>query len=418
MTESAPTQDMPVKIHSLTSSQLAEEIRIELRRAALQARSSAVRTHGGGGFRARRSQRLYRRFVLSSFVVLVIFPMAYIAAFLWAMPAQYITESRLTVVSQSGPMSGILSNLMGKENSGEAYLINYISSSNIVASLLEVDPGLIEQSGVLKENSVMSAVFKEPQSLERQLKGWGQHVKIERRSFTSTIELSVAALTAASSLELHERILHLAEQHINLVSERQRTTQVSEAEHSLQTAQVTLGDAINRLQEVRQKYNMIDPELEAKQRIGLIYQLERQQADQRQRLEVLKQRTLDNSQLLQVTSQIEALEIQKQTLRQSIAGNVPGTGATVAEAASEMSLFEAGVSTARDDVARRMIQLSEARQTANRQGIFLQNSVSPVLPQTPYRVPKFLYGIIFFAGAIAVWLVTAAMGALIRDHAR
>lgn len=418
MTDSAPP-DMPGSIPALSlPAPLSQEIQAELRRAALLARSSASRTHGGGGFRARRSQRLYRRFLAISFITLVVMPMIYVGAYLWAIPAQYVTESRLTVVSQGGPMSGVLSSLMGRESSGEAYLMSYVASNNIIADLLQDNLELVEESGVLQENAVAAAITGKVPSLERQLKLWERHVKVNRRSFTSTIGLSVTTLSPQSSLDLHERILDLAEQHINQVSARQRTTQVLEAEEALKSAQVVLGNGIARLQEVRQKYNIIDPQLEAAQRISLIYELEQQQAERRQRLGVLQQRKLDNPQINQLLSQIEALEIQKQDLRQTIAGNAASTGITMAKAASEMALFEAEVDAARAEVARRMIQLSEARQTANRQGTFLQNSVLPVLPQAPQRVPKLLYWIMFLVGAIGIWLAIAAMGALVRDHAR
>lgn len=419
MTDTVHGQGMPGPIPGLpVSFALTEEIRIELRRAALQARSSAARVHGGGGFRARRSQRLYRRFLAMSFAIMVLLPMACISAYLWAMPAHYVTQSRLSVVSQSGPMKGLLSSLMGQESSGEAYLMSYIESSNIIAALLESDRELIEQSGVLRENPLVAAVWRPNPSLERQLELWIQHVIVRRRSFTGTMELSVSALTAQSSLDLHARILELSEQHINLVSERQLAAQVSEAERAVQAAQVALGDAIGRLQQVRQKYNMLDPELEAAQRISLIYALEQQQSDRRQRLEVLQQNMLGNPQIEQLSSQIEALESQKQELRQSIAGDITGAGATVAQAAAEMALFTAQMETARSEVARRMVQLSEARQSAGRQGFFLQNSVSPVLPHSSHRVPKVLYWIMFLAGTVTFWLGMAAMGALVRDHAR
>lgn len=387
MTDTAHGQGMPGPIPGLpVSYALTEEIRIELRRAALQARSSAARIHGGGGFRARRSQRLYRRFLAMSFAIMVLLPMACISAYLWAIPAHYVTQSRLSVVSQSGPMKGLLSSLMGQESSGEAYLMSYIESSNIIAALLESDRELIEQSGVLRENPVVAAVSRTNPSLERQLELWTQHVIVRRRSFTGTIELSVSALTAQSSLDLHARILELSEQHINLVSERRLAAQVSEAERAVQAAQVALSDAVGRLQQVRQKYNMLDPELEATQRINLIYALEQQQSDLRQRLQVLQQNMPGNPQIEQLSSQIEALESQKQELRQSIAGDIAGAGATVAQAAAEMALFTAQMETARGEVARRMVQLSEARQSAGRQGTFLQNSVSPVLPQSPHRI--------------------------------
>lgn len=418
MTDTAHGQGMPGPIPGLpVSYALTEEIRIELRRAALQARSSAARIHGGGGFRARRSQRLYRRFLAMSFAIMVLLPMACISAYLWAIPAHYVTQSRLSVVSQSGPMKGLLSSLMGQESSGEAYLMSYIESSNIIAALLESDRELIEQSGVLRENPVVAAVSRTNPSLERQLELWTQHVIVRRRSFTGTIELSVSALTAQSSLDLHARILELSEQHINLVSERRLAAQVSEAERAVQAAQVALSDAVGRLQQVRQKYNMLDPELEATQRINLIYALEQQQSDLRQRLQVLQQNMPGNPQIEQLSSQIEALESQKQELRQSIAGDIAGAGATVAQAAAEMALFTAQMETARGEVARRMVQLSEARQSAGRQGTFLQNSVSPVLPQSPYRIPKVLYWIMFLAGTVTIWLGMAAMGALVRDHA-
>lgn len=418
MTDTAHGQGMPGPIPGLpVSYALTEEIRIELRRAALQARSSAARIHGGGGFRARRSQRLYRRFLAMSFAIMVLLPMACISAYLWAIPAHYVTQSRLSVVSQSGPMKGLLSSLMGQESSGEAYLMSYIESSNIIAALLESDRELIEQSGVLRENPVVAAVSRTNPSLERQLELWTQHVIVRRRSFTGTIELSVSALTAQSSLDLHARILELSEQHINLVSERRLAAQVSEAERAVQAAQVALSDAVGRLQQVRQKYNMLDPELEATQRINLIYALEQQQSDLRQRLQVLQQNMPGNPQIEQLSSQIEALESQKQELRQSIAGDIAGAGATVAQAAAEMALFTAQMETARGEVARRMVQLSEARQSAGRQGTFLQNSVSPVLPQSPHRIPKVLYWIMFLAGTVTIWLGMAAMGALVRDHA-
>lgn len=397
---------------------LVDEIRIELRRASLQARSSAARIHGGGGFRVRRSQRIYRHFLWISLLLLVVGPMTYVSAYLWAIPARYITESRITVVSQTDPMGGVLFNLMGRENSGQSYVTGYIESSNILSRLLNDNLNLIEESGVLDENLVYSATSQITPSLERKLELWKQNVIVERQSFTSTIELSVSALTAKSSLELHEKILKLAEDHINAISMRQRITQVSEATESLQDAQRYLREAIARLHDLRQKYNMIDPELEGTQRISLIYQLERQQADYKQRLEVLLRRNTSDPQIDQLSSQIEALENLKEVMRESIAGSISGTGATVAAAAAEMSIFESEVSIARDQVAQRMFELSEARQNATRQGMFLEKSVSPVLPQTPYKVPKLLYWIFALVGSIATWLVVAAMGALIRDHAR
>lgn len=397
---------------------LTEEIRIELRRAALQARSTAVRIHGGGGFRARRSQRVYQQFLAGSFVALIIAPMAYIGAYLWAMPPQYTTESRFTVVTQDAPTRSFLSGLIGSENSGEAYLMAFVESNNIIAILSETDPDLIGRSGVLRENPVMSRIMGPVPSLERKLELWSDHVMADRQSLTGTIELSVAALTAEASLELHERIFDLTEQHINLVSERRRTAQVMEASAALEEARAVLRETIADLQRVRQKYNMIDPKLEATQRTSLIYQLEQQQADYRQRLGVLQERSFENPQIAQMEAQITALENQKKALRQSIAGSIAGSDATVAEAAAEMGLIEADVIIARDQVAQRMFELSEARQTASRQGIFLQRIVSPVLPQTPQSAPRILYGLLALGGAIAIWLIMAAIGALIRDYAR
>lgn len=395
--------------------QLADKIKAELRRESLSAKSTAARLHGGGGFRARRSQKVYRYFLMASFIFIVVIPTIYMAAYLWAMRPVYTTVSRLSVISQSQPAGGLLSSLTGQESSGESHLTSYLDSNNIIQSLMLNKPELILESGIFEENAVAATVLSRVSSMERKLELWRQRVRVDSRSFTSIIEVAVSAHTPQSSYELHREIIDLAESHINLVSDRTRSTQLKESEVALDKAKDMLSQSIGKLQRVREKYNLIDPEFEAIQRVGLIFELEQEQADLRQRLDVLNQRTSNNPQADELLSYLEAIERQKMSIRETIAGNKV---ATIAQAAAEIAPYEAEIDAARAEVGRKLIQLAEARDAANRQGIFLQEIVSPVLPETAYETPRVLYSLIAFFAALVLWLCVAAGAALVRDHAR
>lgn len=393
----------------------AMKVRAELVRLSYRARLDASRIHGGGGFAARRSERLFMYFLQVSFVLLFLLPVTLGGIYYFAIASrQYSTESYITLSSQNSGMRAVLSGLLkggSSETTGE--VIEYLRSANAIQDLdREID---------------LTALFSRPEiewlsrlppdaATEEKVRYWRRHLDLENKTFTSQIRVRIRAFSPEDSLKLHETVLRLAEAHVNTISNRQQERRVAEAQRSVERAREAHRTAIEALSDAREQTGILDPKITAKGYQTILGELREAAATLERRIESARTQGQSNARIRQLEPQLEIARRQVKKYENLIASPDTGNGVSIASLASAIDSREIDVEIARTELAGSMAMLEAAQTAAAEQAIFLQRSVAPLLPQKATYPRRWLSFSVILIGATLLWLLVAGIGLLVRDN--
>ena len=397
------------------SEALAERVRAELKQLAVRARADASRVHGGGGFAARRSERLFTRFLRVSFLLLFLLPTVLGGVyFLRLASGQFVTESWFTLSSQDSGVRAALSGLLsGQSIDHAAEVMEYLKSANAV---LDVDREL----GLAKlfSRPEIDALSRLPAdaAMEKKVRYWRKHLILHKNRFSSQVQMRVRAFSPADSMAIQETLLRLAETHINDIGNRQNHQRIREAQTGVDKARSVHRESTDALRQIREETQILDPTSTAKGYDEIISNLRENEATLARRIETLKIEARDSPQLRRLTPQLEVVRRQIASYQNIIAAPTGDVQASIASRAAEIERRETDVEIARAELATRMAVLESATSEASSQAVFMQRIVQPTQPQKatwPRRWPSF--GVITLA-ALMLWGLVVAIGRVVRDN--
>lgn len=399
----------------------ARAFSIELRRAARKARTPRPVVSGGGGFRARKGDRLFRLFTISSFISLFIVPTA-LAVFYYSFIAsnQYIAEARFSIRSAessgSSPIAG-LSALIGAGQATDAAIVAEYVKSGSVINQLRTPLDLIELFTTKRWDPVAS-LGSEP-TMEDLIKYWkGQiDISVERSSGLTT--LRVRAFSPEDSLKLANEILRIAEQMVNTLTRRTEQNALREAEAELENAKLRLADSIQNLKVVRDATGILDVSLAATANMEILTKLRLEKAKLDVQIGALEDNESRNApQLGALKNQSKAMASQIEKYEQSIAGAVTVSAGQASIAARGAGLAEAetNLKVAQAEYQKSVAVFEMARVTAERQRSYILTHVKPTLPQESLYPKRVLTVFAVAFGAGLLWAIVIGGAMLARDH--
>lgn len=402
--------------NSVSSSEaLVERVRAELTRLAVRARADASRVHGGGGFAARRSERLFSRFLRISFLLLFLLPTVFGGMyFLRLASGQFVTESWFTLSSQDSGVRAALSGLLsGQSVDHVAEVMEYLKSANAV---LDVDRELdLNKLFSRSEIDVLSRLPADA-AMEKKVRYWRRHLILNKKKFSAQVQMRVRAFSPADSMAIQETLLRLAETHINDIGKRQNDQRIREAQIGVDKARAVHREASEALRQIREETQMLDPTSTARGYDEIISKLREDEAILVRRIETLKLEAENSPQLRRLTPQLEVVRRQITDYQNLIAAPTGKTQASIASRAAEIDRRETDVEIARAELATRMAVLESATSEASSQAVFMQRIVQPTQPEKsiwPRRWPSF--GVVTIV-ALMLWGLAVAMGRVVRDN--
>jgi capsular polysaccharide transport system permease protein len=252
----------------------------------------------------------------------------------------------------------------------------------------------------------------EDRSNEGLHKGFQRFVTVGYDSTTGISTLRVEAFRARDAQALTEALLSSGEQLINRMNERSSADAVAQAQQAREEARMRLAGAQQQLTAFRNREQMIDPQLVARESSQLIGNLQAQVASLRAERSQVASEAANSPQLPTFDARIRAYEAQIEAERQRVAG-------TSTSLAPMISVYE-DLALARELADRDLTQATaaviSAEQEARRQKLYLDRVVSPSLPDEPAQPRRWLSVLTVFVSALLVYGLGWLIWAGVREH--
>lgn len=395
----------------------AKAVSVELRKAARKARTPRPTISGGGGFRARRGDRLFRLFAVGSLVLLFVVPTAITALYYSIIASdQYVSEARFSIRSSDSsgfsPMAG-LSALLGSGQATDAAIVAEFVKSGAIITQLSASFSLTDLF-TTKRWDPISSLETDPTS-EDLIEYWKGKVDISVERSSGLTTLKVRAFSPEDSLLLANEILRVSEQMVNRLTRRTEENGLREAETEVHTTKERLANSIHRLKSMRDSTGILDVTLAAAANTEILTKLRLEKA----KLDVQIQ-SLENSesgsapQLGSLKNQATAIGQQIAVYEQSIAG--VATKTSIASRGAELAESETDLKVAQAEYQKSVAVFEAARMTLERQRSYILTYVQPTLPQEALYPKRLLIVITVALGTGLLWAITVGVVMLARDH--
>ena len=411
----------PAGLNKTETLSRSKAISIELRRVARLARVPRPLTSGGGGFRARRSDRYFRLFFMLSFILIVILP-ASLAGFYYAFIAanQYVTEARFSVSSGSqmdlSSLANISSLLSGGQSSDAQIIAEYAKSRTIIEQVQKtIDLRTVFNPGTLD----ILAQAPSDMTIEEFVIYWQKQVRMSVNRTSGLIKLTVRAFSPEDSLALASEIVRISEGMVNQLTRRNEENALRETAQELDLAKQRLEEAVSSLRDARIEAGVLDVELTAAGYTELLTALQIDLSKLEIQIGSLKSNNAANA------PQLASLEARAQSLRQQIsdyenriAGRATGSEdpSTLAVQAGLLANKQIELSIAQNEYKMAVSSHESARLSMAKQRSYLMVYVHPSLPEESVYPKRGLMWLIISFGAFLVWAIVAGLAILVRDN--
>ena len=285
MSDQSVTQQTP---SALSSKERATLVALALSEAARRARFSTRRRNlTAGGFRTRRSDKLFSLLRILAFVGLVVLPTA-VGTLYYSLIAsdQYIAEARFTVwggmpptMDRLGAMTGAPSMLIIQDTQ---VIMNYLQSRALVESL---DRTVGLQTVYGQHEIDWFSRLKSGRSIESVLKYWKAHIDLSVQLPAGIVVFTVRAFAPDDAVKLTDAALDASEQLVNRMNDQMRDDAVALAEKERQRAQDKLVVARATLERARNEEGILSADVAARSMSGLITQVKSERIKLQQQYE-------------------------------------------------------------------------------------------------------------------------------------
>jgi capsular polysaccharide transport system permease protein len=251
-------------------------------------------------------------------------------------------------------------------------------------------------------------------SFESLFKYYLNKVKVETDVTSSISTLTVRAYTAQDARRINEQILRMAEGTINRMNERSRADLIKFALVEVEDAKEQSRRAGAALANFRNRYGVVDPELQATAQLEMISKLQDQLITARTQLRQLRRFAPQNPQIPSIETQIEALTSELAAQSTALTGSNKSLAANSAE---YQRLFVENEFTDKQ-LTVALASLQEARNDARRQQVYVQRIAQPNLPDSPIEPRRLRAILATCALGLVAWGIAAMLVAGIKEHAQ
>lgn len=405
---------------STQATQYASAVATALRAAARRSRAPAVITSGGGGFKARRGDRLFFRGVILSFLLIVALPFVAASIYLPFFAAdQYASEARFTVRSgNSSPISGLASLGGGLGTRQE-------QDSQIIASYLKSRAVIDELEKTFDLKSIFAPRgfdylfgYAGKDAKERLVNYWDRQTTIILDRSTGIISVQVRAFDPRDALALCQALIDISERMVNELTERSRKEALSFAQTELKRSEQRLADAMNKLRSVRDSEGVLNVEAQALAVNEVLSSLRLALARIEQDISASQpQLSPDAPQLRYMQNQAKALRAKIDEYSRMIAGKKQSENdPSLTASATVLDREQLEVKIAQEQYATSLASFEVARADLLTQSAFLLTFLKPSLSEDAEFPRRWMLWCIAVIPALILWAFGFGIALLIRDN--
>jgi capsular polysaccharide transport system permease protein len=333
----------------------------------------------------------------------------------------YATESQFIIQQADGQsgmngLSGMLPSASGMGLGGQSEAASVQSFLQSRAAMLRLD----QEEGFREHFSLDSLDFirrlPADASDEAMFKTYKRHVKIGYDPTEGVVRMEVIAASPQDSQRFAQALIRFAEEHIDMMTQRLRDSQMREARENLEEAQQKLIEARLASVALQEQSRIMSSEVELSLLSQQIGALEAELTQTRLSLQELRSNTRPSPARLQpMERREEALRRQIEELRGSMTIGTPD-GASLAQTQSQLIMAEAEIQTREMMRAQAMQQMEAARIEVNRQVRYLALSVEPVASDEAAYPRKLEYSSLAFLIFLGVYLFVSMTGSVLREQ--
>lgn len=408
------TTELPAR-----ASESVAAIAVALRRAARQSRVPVSVVSGGGGFRARRVDRIVIRIVAAAFMVLFALPSVVSAVYYFAIAADlYESEVRFVVRSNddgSFDSLGVLSSLAEFGQLKDAYVIKkYIEDGGILSGLGGV-VDLREIYASRPEADFFSRLNADA-TAEELKEYWSDRVSAEVDTRSGSVDVKVYAYRPDDALAVSKAVVDLSERMANDLTNRARVEALESARRELERSQAKLSEVTAAFQVARNDLGILDADSEAEATLALAGEIRSKLISARQALDLTVGTLDDDAPTVRILrAQIASLERQLRELQASV-GRAEGPSVTLADAKRRFDQIAIEQKVAREVYVASFAKYEAARAKLEATQLYLDVFLEPTLPETPLYPRRVLAWAAIACTGLFLWGSVFGITILVRDH--
>ena len=247
-------------------------------------------------------------------------------------------------------------------------------------------------------------------------KTYGRHVRISYDPTEGVVRMEVIAATPEDSERFASALLTYAEEHVDMMTQRLRDSQMREARQSLEEAQAALIVARQDIVALQEQSSVLSGEVEVQLISQQIVALETELTQTQLSIQEMRTNARPNpARLRPLERRADALQQQITGLRNSMTQG-SGGDASLASIQSQLIMAEAEVQTREMMRAQAMQQLESARMEVSRQVRYLALTVEPIASDEavyPRKLANSSLAFLLFAG---IYLFASMTGSVLREQ--
>jgi capsular polysaccharide transport system permease protein len=393
------------------------------RRRRLSSRHAARLS--GGGFEARRGEKIARLVIIGSFVLVCALP-TLAAAIYYGLVAsdQYVTQAEFTVSAGESPMRDGVESL----NGAPVQLI--IQDTQIITNFLRSREIVDDLEKRIKLRAIYStskadflARFPADDAVERLVKYWARMTSVGVKLPGGEVVLTVRAFTPQDAKRVADATIALCDELVNRLNTRINSDAVALAETEFQHAGDELAKTLAAEETVRNQSGILEAKLSAMTISELL---------QKQRSLLLDLTGAYDAQIksmspaaAQMREMKARIDVQREQVAKLEAELTTAPGAIAPPAAGDQTVSAAMTRFGELDVRRKAAEqiyenaasaLEHARIAAEFKLIYLKVFVQPSLPQESEYPPRVLKVFLTAVGSLAAWGLLAGLGSVVRNN--
>lgn len=394
-----------------------------LSEAARRARFSTKRRRSltGGGFRARRGERLFKLIRLWSFIGVVLVPSLVTAVYFGLIAAdQYVSEARFTV------RGGMPPSLQGKGENDNApmpliiqdtqIIMNYIQSRAMVEALSKtVDFEKLYQQPSVDYFSRLGT--DEP--IEKVVKYWNRHIDVSVQLPSGIVVLGVRAFSPGDAVKVANAVVESSEQLVNQMNDQMKADAVGLAETERTRAMAHVVKARADLEAARNEEGMLSADVASTAVTGLITTVQTEMLKMQQEFD--SQRRFVSATAPQMRNLQSKIDAAKQQIAKLQAQMTQAKASTGKDKVLSGSMSRLDYARLENEIAERiyagsLVALERARLASEVKLMYLNTFVQPVAAEEAKYPRRALIISLFAVASLAVWGVVMALMNLVRGN--
>lgn len=331
---------------------------------------------------ARMKPRHYR--LMQSFAIVVIAPIILAAIYLWGFAKdQYVSSMSFSVRTESlqsaADLLGGLSSITGSSSSDVDILTQFIASGD----LIQLVNSEIDLAAVFSAEWPMDFVFAyDPSGEFEDLQDYWQN-NVTTQSENGIVTLTVRSYDPQTTLQITERIYSNSRDLINRLSEEARLDATRFSRDELQAAEERLGAAREAMTSFRLSAQIVDPNATLQAQMGILAQLQTQQAEALIQKDLLSQTVREHDpRMEELNRKISALQLQIDIEQKKFGrgGDGPG-GEDYATLFSRYERLVSDLTFAEEAYRTAQLTYQSALSEAKRKASYLVAHVKPTLAE-------------------------------------